>query len=410
MLQIDPGVKQLMASAFSAIDQTQILASADVRQRTAVIVGDSGGCREVLWSQVSRVAARRAETSFHRAVARTGDVLPAESMQAIAADLVRDMTAGRPAITEDSIVGIATSIGAARITKSLDLMGTHMAVDAACGSSLAAITIAVRGLQSRKWDAVITGGVAGGFTPHVAVLASKARALSATGSRPFDAHADGFVPGEGSCVRPEASERCDPGRGPDPRRHPGVGRVDRQARALHRLARPSRQAPRCHGRADGGLIRRACARGVPCDIHSRGRCGELQALGQVFGARAERSLGLGSVKAQISIRWPRPAAGLLKTLLGFERKALPPMPGAVAELIAGAGRRSHLVTTATPWTTPTTGEPRRGRQSSAASAARTGVVVEEYARLSRGPVGSPVVPAVARHGACSSRQAQRRRT
>jgi len=47
----------------------------------------------------------------------------------------------------------------------MDLMGTHMAVDAACGSSLAAVAIAVRGLQAGKWDAVVTGGVAGGVTP-----------------------------------------------------------------------------------------------------------------------------------------------------------------------------------------------------------------------------------------------------
>jgi len=44
LTQIDPGQKQLLSSALGALDGTSVLASAERRQRTAVIFGDSGGC------------------------------------------------------------------------------------------------------------------------------------------------------------------------------------------------------------------------------------------------------------------------------------------------------------------------------------------------------------------------------
>ena len=59
---------------------------------------------------------------------------------------------------------------------------------------------AVRGLQAGDFDAVVTGGVDRNMDTAGFVKFCKIGALSATGTRPFDAGADGFVMGEGAAL------------------------------------------------------------------------------------------------------------------------------------------------------------------------------------------------------------------
>ena len=70
-------------------------------------------------------------------------------------------------------------------------------VDAACASSLYAVGLGARALESRDADAVIAGGV---FCPGHgnSCLFSQFRGLTPTGLRPFDAAADGVVFSEGA--------------------------------------------------------------------------------------------------------------------------------------------------------------------------------------------------------------------
>jgi len=360
--QVDPGQMQLFASALRAIDATQILASPEVRQRTAVIFGDSGGNRELVWSVVARTSARRAEAALRRAARGTG--LAEDLAERLGGDLVRTLTGHRPPVTEDTIVGIATSIGPARIAKALDLMGTHMTVDAACGSSLAAVTVAVRGLQSGKWDAVVTGGVGGGVTPHLAIVASKARALSATGSRPFDAGADGFVAGEGAAafVLKRLSDALAAGD-----RVYGVIRgvgasTDGRGHSMYAPDSARQALALSRAYADAGLPS-ASVQYVECHATSTpvGDAAEIDSLRRVFGDRRDGRLGIGSVKAQIGHTMSAAgAAGLLKTVLGLDRKTLPPMPAVASPIDGLASGPFELVTTPAPWPRPADGEPRRG--------------------------------------------------
>jgi acyl transferase domain-containing protein/NAD(P)-dependent dehydrogenase (short-subunit alcohol dehydrogenase family)/acyl-CoA thioesterase FadM len=72
-------------------------------------------------------------------------------------------------------------------------------VDAACASSLYAVALGMRALETNQFDAVIAGGV---FCPGPgnSCLFSQFRGTTSSGCRPFDAGADGVVFSEGSAL------------------------------------------------------------------------------------------------------------------------------------------------------------------------------------------------------------------
>ncbi|WP_052708563.1 SDR family NAD(P)-dependent oxidoreductase [Streptomyces sp. WMMB 714] len=97
--------------------------------------------------------------------------------------------------------GNSQSILAARVAYLLDLAGPVTAVDTACSSSLVALHQACQALWLGEADMMLAGGVTLYTTELPYIFMSKAGMLSPTGRcRPFDASADGFVPGEGSAV------------------------------------------------------------------------------------------------------------------------------------------------------------------------------------------------------------------
>jgi acyl transferase domain-containing protein len=81
-----------------------------------------------------------------------------------------------------------------------NLRGPNYTTDAACASGLAALNAAILGLNDHQYDAVITGGIDRNMGVDAFVKFCKIGALSATGTRPFDAGADGFVMGEGAAL------------------------------------------------------------------------------------------------------------------------------------------------------------------------------------------------------------------
>ena len=81
-----------------------------------------------------------------------------------------------------------------------NLRGPNFTTDAACASGLAALNTAIDGLAGHRFDAVITGGIDRNMAVAAFVKFCKIGALSATGTRPFDAGADGFVMGEGAAL------------------------------------------------------------------------------------------------------------------------------------------------------------------------------------------------------------------
>lgn len=82
------------------------------------------------------------------------------------------------------------------ISRGLQLDGPSMSFDAACASSLRAFSAAARALQLGQIDSAVVGS-ASYVHSDCLVLFSQAQSVSRTGSRPFDADADGLVASEG---------------------------------------------------------------------------------------------------------------------------------------------------------------------------------------------------------------------
>ena len=152
------------------------------REKTAVVLGMGGGAAQLAMGYAFRSYLPMLDT-----------VLPAGGKQAIEA-----CQGLLPEWTEDSFPGFLLNVTAGRIANRLNLGGANYTVDAACGSSLAAASLAVRELETGAADMVILGGVDTVQNPFTYLAFSKTQAFSPRGRcRPFDASADGIVISEG---------------------------------------------------------------------------------------------------------------------------------------------------------------------------------------------------------------------
>ncbi|MBR7839710.1 polyketide synthase, partial [Actinospica durhamensis] len=230
---------------------------------------------------------------------------------------------------EATFPGLLANVVAGRIANRLDLHGTNCAVDAACASSLAALSHAVAELELGRADLMLVGGVDTFNDITMFTCFSKTPALSPTGDcRPFSDRADGTMLGEGlvffALKRLADAERDGDqvyavlrglGSSSD-----GAGNAiyapapQGQARALRRAYDQAGYAPRTVELVEGH------GTGTPA-----GDAAEVAALTEVFG-RAERPwCALGSAKSQFGhTKSAAGAVGLLKTVLALHHKVLPP--------------------------------------------------------------------------------------
>ncbi|MEZ0364368.1 type I polyketide synthase [Mycobacterium sp. pUA109] len=109
-----------------------------------------------------------------------------------------ELAAAVPPVRAFTMPGSLLNMAAAAITRSFNLRGPSMAIDAACASSLVALYNAVLALRAGQCEIAVVAGVHLNLVPDGLVLFSKIGAVSKSGvCRPFDADADGFVLGEG---------------------------------------------------------------------------------------------------------------------------------------------------------------------------------------------------------------------
>jgi acyl transferase domain-containing protein/NAD(P)H-dependent flavin oxidoreductase YrpB (nitropropane dioxygenase family)/acyl carrier protein len=262
-----------------------------------------------------------------------------------------------PEWTEDSFPGILLNVAAGRVANRFNLGGPNMAIDAACGSSLAALYAGVRELQDGTSDVAVVMGGDAVQTPYAYVAFSKTHALSPRGKcRPFDAAADGIALAEGVGVA--VLKRLSDAERDGDRVYAvvkGVGassdgrdkgltapRAEGQLRALHRAYAQARVSP-----ARVGLVE---AHGTGTVV---GDQTEARAIGQLFrdaGGRSQ-SCAIGSVKSMIGhSKCAAGLAGLIKTAFALHHKVLPPtlveVPNPKANLDGGP---LYLNTEARPW-------------------------------------------------------------
>ncbi|MFN8096775.1 MAG: SDR family NAD(P)-dependent oxidoreductase [Dermatophilaceae bacterium] len=256
--------------------------------------------------------------------------LPADVQRAIVEETRSAYLDNTFEITEDTMPGELANVIAGRVCNLLNLRGPNFTTDAACASGLAALNAAIDGLVDHQYDAVVTGGVDRNMGIDAFVKFCKIGALSATGTRPFDAGADGFVMGEGAALfvlkRLEDAER-------DGDRIYSVilgvgGSSDGKGKGI--------TAPNPVGQQLA--VRRAWTRaglepGTATSVEAHGtstRVGdaaELTSLTTVFGesTTAVGSIALGSVKSNIGhLKAAAGTAGLFKMAMSLHEKVLAP--------------------------------------------------------------------------------------
>ena len=228
-----------------------------------------------------------------------------------------------------SVTGIGQNFVAAHVSHLLDLRGPSLVLDSACSSSLAAIHLACQSLRCGDSELALAGGVEVLLDEQPYLFLSAAAALSPRGRcSPFDAKADGFVPGEGvGCVllKPltQALADGDPvyaviaGSAMNNDGHtlgvttPGSGgQVEVIQRALQQAALPPRAISYVEAHGTGTLI------GDPI---------ELQALCRAFEADPPARCGIGSVKSNIGhLLSAAGVASFIKVALALQHRLLPP--------------------------------------------------------------------------------------
>ena len=103
-----------------------------------------------------------------------------------------------PEWTEDSFPGYLGNVAAGRVANRFDLGGINFTVDAACGSSLAALYVGISDLRNHNSDIVLLGATDTHNQPGDFLSFSKTHAFSPKGRcRTFDSAADGIVISEG---------------------------------------------------------------------------------------------------------------------------------------------------------------------------------------------------------------------
>ncbi|MFF7987862.1 SDR family NAD(P)-dependent oxidoreductase [Streptomyces sp. NPDC007901] len=290
------------------------------RSRTSVILGISG------LEMLATMGARMQRPVWLKALRESG--VP----ESLAQSVCDRIAAHYPAWQESSLPGMLTNVVAGRLANRFDLHGTNYTTDAACASSLAALSSAANQLALQQADLVVTGGIDTFNDPLMYTSFSKTPALSPTGDcRPFSSDADGMVLGEGVVLlalrRLTDAER-------DGNRilaviH-GIGAAsDGSGGAIY--------APQSSGQARALRTAYEAAGYGPDSVElieahgtgtAAGDAAETSALREVFGASGRDDDGwcaLGSVKSQIGhTKAAAGAASLLKAALAVHHGILPP--------------------------------------------------------------------------------------
>ncbi|MGB5523871.1 MAG: beta-ketoacyl synthase N-terminal-like domain-containing protein, partial [Polyangiales bacterium] len=298
--------------------------------RTAVILGNA-----MAGDQHYKTALRIFFPEFTRELdgAPSFQALPDDVKAAIVDETMGRMREHFPSISEDTMPGELANIIAGRVAAVFNFHGPNFTADAACASAMAAFSAAISGLEEGDYDAVLTGGIDSNMSASSYTKFCKIGALSATGTRPYDQGADGFVMGEGAAVfllkRLEDAEEAgdkiyavvrgiggsSDGKGKGITAPNPIG----QKLAIERAW--------AHAGEDLATVSLIEGHGTSTRV---GDVVEVQSMVDAFADAGlpNSSIPIGSVKSNIGhLKGAAGAAGLLKATLALHHKQLPPSIG-----------------------------------------------------------------------------------
>ncbi|MBY9000496.1 MAG: SDR family NAD(P)-dependent oxidoreductase, partial [Candidatus Heimdallarchaeota archaeon] len=324
--QMDDVQKWSLEAARQALEDAGLPTDGKTRSNIAIIIGNSLG------GEIQRYTNRRVFFPEIEEEIKHNDVfltLSKQEQQEFIQKLTESYAHKYPAVTEDSMPGELSNVIAGRIANVFNLTGKSMITDAACASSIAALDTAINSLKTKEYDIALVGGADRSMDASTYVKFSKIGALSATGSRPFDTTADGFVMGEGAgfivikrledAIRdgdriyatiPSIGSSSD-GKGKGITAPNPEGQKQAITMALERaeLSVDDVQYIEAHGTST--IV---------------GDAVELKVLEEVFKNRnLERKLAVGSIKSQIGhLKSAAGIASIIKTALSLHNHILPP--------------------------------------------------------------------------------------
>jgi acyl transferase domain-containing protein len=347
------------------------------RERISVVLGVTSG-QQLLNSMVSRLQ----RPIWIKALRESG--IAETEAQTICDRITKNYVPWH----ESTFPGLLGNVVAGRIANRFDLRGTNAVTDAACASSMAAVSMGINELQLGQSDLVITGGVDTMNDIFMYMCFSKTPALSPTGDcRPFSDAADGTLLGEGLSMialkRLGDAERDGDriyavirgiGASSDGRSKSVYAPLpEGQSRALRRTYESAGYGPE--------TVELLEAHGTGTKAGDAAEFEGLRATFAESGRTDKQWCALGSVKSQIGhTKAAAGAAGLFKAIMALHHKVLPPTikverPNPALEFEKSA---FYLNIQARPWVRDQ-GHPRRASVSSFGfGGSNFHVALEEY--------------------------------
>src|SRR5439155_26476966 len=381
--QLDDGQKWAVAGARAALLDAGWPDWTVDPERVAVIIGNAIG------------GDKHYDTNLHiefptfaRAVrtAPSFATLPSAVREAVLAEAHERFFAGFPGVNEDTMPGELANIIAGRVANLFNFRGPNFTTDAACASGLAAMSSAVRGLQAHDYDAAVTGGVDRNMGVSAFGKFCKIGALSATGTRPFDAGADGFVMGEGAALF--VLKRLSDAEKSGDRIYAVLlglgGSSDGKGKGI---TAPNPVGQRLAVERAWGAVGISPATCTLVEGHGTstavGDVVEVESLQAAFGSPdvPAGSIALGSVKSNFGhLKSAAGAAGMLKTVYALHERVLPPSinferpnPG-----IDWSGSPFKVNTELREWAQPASGPRRAGVSAFGFGGTNFHAVLEDY--------------------------------
>ena len=296
---------------------------------------------------------------------------------------------------ENTFPGLLSNVIAGRIANRFNLGGTNCTTDAACASSMAALSMAVSELHLHTADMVITGGIDTLNDIIMYTCFAKTQALSLSGDcRPFSDQADGTVLGEGLGMI--ALKRL----GDAEKNQDKIYAVIRGIGTSSDGRSKSIYAPSAIGQSKAILRAYQAAGFEPHTIglieaHGTGtRAGDAAEFGGLRLAFSESShtelsyCALGSIKSQIGhAKSAAGVAGIFKAIMALHHKILPPtlkvnQPNPEFDL---ANSPFYLNTELRPWIKNNNYPRRAGVSSFGFGGSNFHIALEEYTGNSKAP-------------------------